>query len=95
MSVGCHEKRVPLKVATGMLTAQPMTSTCIVVVSQRMLCYPFCLQRQISVSQRALFCKAFTFCLCGAMVSPSVCKRWMSWEECCSSSALAVVNFRA
>ena len=23
--VGCHEKRVPLKMAIGMLTAQPMT----------------------------------------------------------------------
>ena len=27
MRVGCHEKRVPLKSATGMLTAQAMTST--------------------------------------------------------------------
>ena len=38
--VGCHEKRVPLKMATGMLTAQPMTRMWMLVTNQRMLLVP-------------------------------------------------------
>ncbi len=38
--VGCHENRVPLKMATGMLTAQPMTRMWMLVTNQRMLLVP-------------------------------------------------------